>query len=189
MVSPRGESMVAARHYPARSRPPHRSPDRTTRLLSCAFPGPTSICRTMTAGREQRGADGGRDSTAVSVVAGRPGGGGRPARRLHTNVVERRCGCPDHVGLAGRGERRRPIGRADVDHNGCDTRNDILARDLSGETFKPGTHDCVVLTGTLADPYSGTTIQFQRGEGTSDEVQIDHVVALSDAWQKGAQTW
>ena len=33
---------------------------------------------------------------------------------------------------------------ADVDHNGCDTRNDILARDLTGETFKPGTHDCVV---------------------------------------------
>nr|WP_246324543.1 DUF1524 domain-containing protein [Petropleomorpha daqingensis] len=78
---------------------------------------------------------------------------------------------------------------ADVDHNGCDTRNDILARDLSGETFKPGTHDCVVLTGTLADPYSGTTMQFLRGSSTSDDVQIDHVVALSDAWQKGAQAW
>jgi hypothetical protein len=78
---------------------------------------------------------------------------------------------------------------ADVDHNGCDTRNDILARDLSGETFKPGTHDCVVLTGALADPYSGTTMQFLRGTATSEDVQIDHVVPLSDAWQKGAQTW
>jgi hypothetical protein len=78
-------------------------------------------------------------------------------------------------------------GWGDTDHNGCDTRNDILARDLSGETFKPGTHGCVVLTGTLADPYSATTIPFQRGQGTSDDVQIDHVVALSDAWQKGAQ--
>lgn len=78
---------------------------------------------------------------------------------------------------------------ADVDHNGCDTRNDILARDLTGETFKPGTHDCVVLTGTLADPYSGATIAFQRGQDTSSAVQIDHVVALSDAWQKGAQQW
>ena len=67
----------------------------------------------------------------------------------------------------------------------ADTRNDILARDLSGETFKPGTHNCVVLTGTLADPYSGSTIAFQRGQNTSDDVQIDHVVALSDAWQKG----
>jgi hypothetical protein len=76
---------------------------------------------------------------------------------------------------------------ADVDRNGCDTRNDILARDLTNETFKPGTHDCVVLTGTLAEPYTGQTISFQRGQDTSDDVQIDHVVALSDAWRKGAQ--
>ncbi|MFB8228563.1 DUF1524 domain-containing protein [Cellulosimicrobium sp. NPDC055967] len=76
---------------------------------------------------------------------------------------------------------------ADVDRNGCDTRNDILARDLAGETFKPGTHDCVVLTGALDDPYTATTIAFQRGNATSSAVQIDHVVALSDAWQKGAQ--
>lgn len=78
---------------------------------------------------------------------------------------------------------------ADVDRNGCDTRNDILARDLTGETFKPGTQDCVVLTGTFVDPYSGATIEFQRGQDTSSAVQIDHVVALSDAWQKGAQQW
>ena len=76
---------------------------------------------------------------------------------------------------------------ADVDHNGCDTRNDILARDLAEETFKPGTHDCVVLTGVLEDPYTGAEIRFTRGQGTSEAVQIDHVVALSDAWQKGAQ--
>jgi hypothetical protein len=76
---------------------------------------------------------------------------------------------------------------SDVDHNGCDQRNDVLARDMTGTTFKPGTHDCVVLTGTLADPYTGTTIAFTRGAGTSEAVQIDHVVALSDAWQKGAQ--
>ncbi|NEK57250.1 DUF1524 domain-containing protein [Geodermatophilus sabuli] len=80
-------------------------------------------------------------------------------------------------------------GWVDTDRNGCDTRNDVLARDLTGETFRPGTRDCVVLTGTLADPYSGRTIAFQRGEGTSEDVQIDHVVALSDAWQKGAQQW
>ncbi|MFJ2031008.1 HNH endonuclease family protein [Streptosporangium sp. NPDC087985] len=76
---------------------------------------------------------------------------------------------------------------ADVDHNGCDTRNDILQRDLKDETFKPGTHDCIVLTGTLHDPYSGKTIKFERGQKTSSAVQIDHVVALADAWQKGAQ--
>lgn len=78
---------------------------------------------------------------------------------------------------------------ADADRNGCDTRNDILARDLSGVTFTPGTHDCVVLTGTLEDPYTGAEIAFQRGQATSSAVQIDHVVALSDAWQKGAQQW
>jgi hypothetical protein len=76
---------------------------------------------------------------------------------------------------------------ADVDHNGCDTRNDILARDLTGETFKPGTHDCVVATGTLADKYTGTTIRFVRGADTSSAVQIDHIVPLSLAWQTGAQ--
>ncbi|MFR9802249.1 HNH endonuclease family protein [Pseudonocardia sp. RS010] len=76
---------------------------------------------------------------------------------------------------------------SDIDRNGCDQRNDVLARDMTGETFKPGTHDCVVLTGTLADPYTGRTIAFTRGQDTSNDVQIDHVVALSDAWQKGAQ--
>ncbi|WP_432520570.1 GmrSD restriction endonuclease domain-containing protein [Kineococcus sp. SYSU DK006] len=80
-------------------------------------------------------------------------------------------------------------GWVDVDHNGCDTRNDVLARDLTGETLKPGTRECVVASGTLADPYSGTTIAFTRGQDTSSAVQIDHVVALSDAWQKGAQQW
>lgn len=75
---------------------------------------------------------------------------------------------------------------ADVDRNGCDQRNDILDRDLVDKTYRPGTRDCVVLTGTLHDPYTGTIIEFVRGEITSQEVQIDHVVALSDAWQKGA---
>nr|WP_225536073.1 DUF1524 domain-containing protein [Tsukamurella tyrosinosolvens] len=74
-------------------------------------------------------------------------------------------------------------------HNGCDTRNDILGRDLTAKTFKPGTRDCAVLTGTLQDPYTGKTISFTRGPSTSSAVQIDHVVALSDAWQKGALQW
>ncbi|MCC2315070.1 HNH endonuclease family protein [Cellulomonas sp. zg-B12] len=77
---------------------------------------------------------------------------------------------------------------ADVDRNGCDTRNDILRRDLVDPVAKPGTRECVVLRGTLADPYTGESIAFERGERSS-EVQIDHVVALADAWQKGAQRW
>ncbi|EMY34061.1 Excalibur domain-containing protein [Arthrobacter crystallopoietes BAB-32] len=78
-------------------------------------------------------------------------------------------------------------GWMDPDRNGCDARNDILQRDLTNETFKPGTNNCVVLTGTLADPYTATTIDFVRGDKSSTLVQIDHVVALSDGWQKGAQ--
>lgn len=74
----------------------------------------------------------------------------------------------------------------DVDRNGCDTRNDMLKRDLTGITFTNSV-PCKVQSGTLADPYTGTTISFLRGSGTSSKVQIDHVVALSDAWQRGAQ--
>ncbi len=75
---------------------------------------------------------------------------------------------------------------ADVDRNGCDTRNDILKRDLTEEVFKEKTHECVVLSGILIDPYSGEKINFFRGNISSMEVQIDHVVALSNAWQTGA---
>ncbi|MFR9751737.1 HNH endonuclease family protein [Nocardia sp. 004] len=70
-------------------------------------------------------------------------------------------------------------------NNGCDTRNDILQRDLTEVTFKSGT--CLVATGTLDDPYTGEIIHFTRGPKSSGDVQIDHIVALSDAWQKGAQ--
>ena len=75
---------------------------------------------------------------------------------------------------------------ADVNRNGCDTRNDILKRDLISITYKPKTRDCVVLTGVLEDKYSGETINFVRGNISSMDVQIDHVVALSNAWQTGA---
>ena len=74
----------------------------------------------------------------------------------------------------------------DLDHNGCDQRNDVLARDLEDPVAPDG---CRVESGALEDPYTAQTIEFQRGEDTSRAVQIDHVVALSDAWQKGAATW
>ncbi|MCU1519770.1 MAG: hypothetical protein JWN19_155 [Arthrobacter sp.] len=87
------------------------------------------------------------------------------------------------------GYSRDQFGQAwtDVDRNGCDTRNDMLRRDLTALAIKPGTRDCVVLSGLLNDPYTATLINFLRGNSTSTAVQIDHVVALSDAWQKGAQ--
>lgn len=75
---------------------------------------------------------------------------------------------------------------ADVDRNGCDTRNDMLKRDLTEIVYKVKTRNCVVESGVLLDRYSGETINFLRGNVTSMEVQIDHVVALSNAWQTGA---
>lgn len=73
--------------------------------------------------------------------------------------------------------------------NGCGsatTRDTILARDLKGAVENPR---CQVTSGTLADPYTGRTIQFRRGRNTSSAVQIDHVVALLDAWESGARDW
>ena len=78
---------------------------------------------------------------------------------------------------------------ADIDHNGCDTRDDVLGRDLSDVTFKPDTNACVVATGTLNDPYTGGVISFVRGQSTSSAVQIDHIVALAAAWRTGAADW
>ncbi|WP_159615324.1 GmrSD restriction endonuclease domain-containing protein [Arthrobacter zhaoguopingii] len=75
---------------------------------------------------------------------------------------------------------------ADVDRNGCDTRNDILKLQLYDIVFANSV-PCKVASGVLDDPYTATTIRFIRGQSTSSAVQIDHVVALSDAWQKGAQ--
>ncbi|AXT86847.1 calcium-binding protein [Aeromicrobium sp. A1-2] len=85
------------------------------------------------------------------------------------------------------GYSRDAFGQAwfDADRNGCDTRNDILRRDLTDRDME---NYCKALAGTLdPDPYTGTMIRFQYG-GAS-EVDIDHVVALSDAWQKGAGKW
>jgi hypothetical protein len=69
---------------------------------------------------------------------------------------------------------------------GCDLRNYILKRDLKSITWRSG-QNCIVATGVLSDPYTGKVINFVRGVKSSLAVQIDHVVAVSDAWQKGAQ--
>ncbi|MBT8160256.1 MULTISPECIES: HNH endonuclease family protein [Arthrobacter] len=84
--------------------------------------------------------------------------------------------------------RREEFGQAwlDVDRNGCDTRNDILRRDLESVEFTAGS-TCKVASGTLREPYVGHDVQFRRGAESSAAVQIDHVVALGDAWQKGAR--
>jgi hypothetical protein len=84
------------------------------------------------------------------------------------------------------GYKRAQFGEGWQQVGPCDVRNHILNRDLNDVKTVSET-ECTVLSGTLADPYTGKTIFFVRGSQTSDDVQIDHVVALSDAWQKGAQ--
>lgn len=72
----------------------------------------------------------------------------------------------------------------DTDRNGCDTRNDILNRDLTETIVRP---DCKVLTGVLDDPYTGKTIAFDRGH--ANKIHVDHVVPLGEAWRTGAAAW
>jgi hypothetical protein len=87
--------------------------------------------------------------------------------------------------VAGYQPRTKSFGPAwyDVDLNSCDTRNDALARDLAQVVYR-GKSRCRVAKGTLKDPYTGKTINFVQGK-TSSAVQIDHVVALADAWRTG----
>lgn len=72
-------------------------------------------------------------------------------------------------------------------HDGCDTRNNVLSAQLTGVSFRPGTHDCVVTAGTLDDPYSGKRITFSKAD--AGDIQIDHVYPLAAAWDMGAVSW
>lgn len=82
------------------------------------------------------------------------------------------------------GYARTQFGDGWATSRGCDMRNIILNRDLTGVAVN---ETCKVMSGSLNDPYTGQIILFTRGASTSDKVQIDHVVALSNAWQTGAQ--
>ena len=74
--------------------------------------------------------------------------------------------------------------------NGCDTRNDILDRDLGDKTFV-ATKRCprAVARGTLRDPYTNATVSFLRGNQVGASVQVDHIVPLAFAWDMGARDW
>ncbi|MBA0045217.1 HNH endonuclease family protein [Mycobacteroides sp. LB1] len=74
--------------------------------------------------------------------------------------------------------------------NGCDTRNDILNRDLADKSYVY-TRRCpnAVRTGTLRDPYTGVQVAFTRGPKSGEAIQIDHIVPLAYAWDMGARDW
>ncbi|MFT3900437.1 MAG: HNH endonuclease family protein [Gordonia sp. (in: high G+C Gram-positive bacteria)] len=90
------------------------------------------------------------------------------------------------------GYRRSVFGRAWSDdvsvpsgRNGCRTREDVLQRDLTDVVLQGR---CKVMSGWLDDPYTGERLHFERGVDVK-AIQIDHVVALADAWRTGAQEW
>ena len=119
--------------------------------------------------------------SAVDINAARTALGSLPTRGFSPNVPK-----------YDRNEFGKPWSddvTVDGGHNGCDTRNDILARDLTDVEFKPAKRNCVVTKGKLNDPYTNTTIDFKRGRKSSDLIPIDHVVALGDAWYSGAYQW
>lgn len=125
---------------------------------------------------------------ALHADADRPGGD------LDSATVAAALAQLDDIPLAGEradGYERDAFGAGwrDPDRNGCDARNDILGRDLDDVVTRPGTHGCVVESGVLDDPCTGAAIAFQRGDGTSELVQIDHIVPLSWAWGYGASAW
>jgi len=102
----------------------------------------------------------------------------------HGDAVEVLNKIPVKGRAAKTGYTRTQFGEGWAAMNGCDTRNVILQRDLTNIVVDSA---CRVMSGTLNDPYTGSVVTFTRGETTSQTVQIDHVVALSNAWQTGAQ--
>jgi hypothetical protein len=132
---------------------------------------------------------------AVAALAAGCAAGAVSSPSSHSAVVHARGGSAlaavSRLEVKGRapktGYSREQFGDGWASVDGCDTRDRILARDLRAKSFRSATGRCVVLSGRLADPYTSTTIVFARG-GAS-EVDIDHVVALGDAWQKGAWRW
>lgn len=133
-------------------------------------------------------------TAGCAPVAGSNAGGahrGVPARsisRTATTAVDGLARLPVKGRAPKTGYSRARFGQAwaDTDRDGCDQRNQVLTRDLTEVRYKQRTHQCVVLSGQLRDPYTDELIHFRRGARTSTLVQIDHVVALSDAWQTGA---
>lgn len=122
------------------------------------------------------------ESPSSTSSAPRPGSAGRAARALAALPVKGRAPMT--------GYSREAFGPAwaDVDGNGCDTRDDVLRRDLTVLGLARD-DDCVVTSGMLTGPYTGATIRFVRGRSTSARVQVDHVVALANAWVTGAWRW
>lgn len=169
---------AALRNTARTARLPHRVGRLTATIVAVAAAGvllaACSVEGSFVAGI---GSDG--SVATAAPTAGTPGPSGAAAALLTTIPVKGRAPHTDY-------DRVGDFGPAwkDIDGNHCDTRDDVLARDLTAIVTKGS---CTVESGVLNDPYTGKTIDFVRGVQTSVAVQIDHLVALSDAWETGAQ--
>ena len=105
------------------------------------------------------------DAGHVSIVSSRPSVPG----------YDRECGRDDGCVFGAAWSDDVDIAGA---RNGCDTRNDVLRRDLQQVTIKPGTNGCIAQAGVLQDPYTGTQVRFDRSVNAS-AVQVDHVVSVA----------
>jgi hypothetical protein len=130
--------------------------------------------------------------SVVVLIGTNPGVWKVPAEPVSTNQNQEAGGgaknALDTLAVKGRapktGYARTQFGNGWTSVQGCDTRNTVLARDMTDVKVDEA---CRVTGGVLNDPYTGRVLTFVRGQATSQEVQIDHVVALSNAWQTGAQ--
>jgi hypothetical protein len=129
--------------------------------------------------------------SGCSAEIGTSGGGSSPGdRRPAARSVEAARADLDRLRIApegsGAGYEREEFGQRwrDIDRNGCDQRNDVLARDLTDIRRRDG---CVVVSGRLDDPYTGKDVSFRKSDAA--EVQIDHVYPLALAWRMGADRW
>lgn len=175
--TPQASSSVEATPSPSES-----EPSRTTQPAApTASPTPSESAKPSVSAQPSQSAK--PSKTAKPTKPSKPSKPAKPSNNatvvLETLQVKGRAPKTGY-------DRTGAFGRAwlDTDRNGCRTRDDILTRDLRNTTREGR---CKITSGVLNDPYSGRTINFERGPRTSQAVQIDHVVALSDAWQKGAQ--
>jgi hypothetical protein len=134
-----------------------------------------------------------KNPPASSSPAGSNAAGSIAAELAAARVVPSRPAVPGYDRGCGRGGACS-FGRAWSDnhagpggHDGCDTRNNVLARQLTNVTYKAGTRQCVVLSGQLLEPYTGRQVTLRKAEAS--KLQIDHIYPLARAWDLGAATW
>ena len=184
-------STVPAANSVATSAPDQAARDKAAADVAAADKAAEDEVARQAALEEKAADEAAADKAAADRVAAAAKAVAANAAVIRTAAADSALAAASRLPVKGRapktGYSRDRFGQAwyDADRNGCDTRNDMLRRDLRSRQMK---NACKVLAGTLApDPYTGTSIRFVYG-GAS-EVDIDHVVALSDAWQKGASTW